>query len=80
MTLRQMLGVMLLALPLVGLVGTNNLSTAIIIMGIAVILIFVASPGYLRFVLIGAGGARFSGSVLKSGILPPGASGHLAAS
>lgn len=58
-TLRQMLGVMLLALPLVGLVGTNNLSTAIIIMGIAVILIFVASPGYLRFVLIGAGGAGF---------------------
>ena len=58
-TLRQMLGVMLLALPLVGLVGTNNLSTAIIIMGIAVILIFVASPGYLRFVLIGAGGASF---------------------
>lgn len=58
-TLRQMLGVMLLALPLVGLVGTNNLSTAIIIMGIAVILIFVASPGYLRFVLIGVGGAGF---------------------
>lgn len=58
-TLRQMLGVMLLVLPLVGLVGTNNLSTAIIIMGIAVILIFVASPGYLRFVLIGAGGAGF---------------------
>ena len=58
-TLRQMLGIMLLALPLVGLVGTNNLSTAIIIMGIAVILIFVASPGYLRFVLIGAGGAGF---------------------
>ncbi len=58
-TLRQMLGVMLLTLPLVGLVGTNNLSTAIIIMGIAVILIFVASPGYLRFVLIGAGGAGF---------------------
>lgn len=58
-TLRQMLGVMLLALPLVGLVGTNNLSTAIIIMGIAVILIFVASPGYLRFVLIGASGAGF---------------------
>lgn len=58
-TLWQMLGVMLPTLPLVGLVGTNNLSTAIIIMGIAVILIFVASPGYLRFVFIGAGGAGF---------------------
>ena len=33
-TLWQMLGVMLPTLPLVGLVGTNNLSTAIIIMGI----------------------------------------------
>jgi len=58
-TIRQMLVVILPALPLVGLVGTNNLSTAIIIMGIAVILIFVASPGYLRFILIGAGGAGF---------------------
>lgn len=58
-TLWQMLGIMLPTLPLVGLVGTNNLSTAIIIMGIAVILIFVASPGYLRFVFIGAGGAGF---------------------
>ena len=58
-TLRQMFVVILPALPLVGLVGTNNLSTAIIIMGIAVILIFVASPGYLRFILIGAGGAGF---------------------
>ena len=46
-SLRQMFLVMLLILPIVGLVGTNNLSTAIIIMGIAVILVFTASPKYL---------------------------------
>ncbi len=32
-------------LPIVGLVGSNNLSTAIIILGIGVILIFVSNPG-----------------------------------
>lgn len=31
-------------LPIVGLVGASNLSTAVIILGIAVILVFVASP------------------------------------
>ena len=35
---------MLTLLPIVGLVGSNNLSTAIIILGIGVILIFAASP------------------------------------
>lgn len=34
--------VVLLVLPIVGLVGTNNLSTAIIILGIAVMLVFMA--------------------------------------
>ena len=47
------------ALPIVGLVGSNNLSTAIIILGIAVILIFVASPKYLQFISIGAAGVGF---------------------
>ena len=41
------------------LVGTNNLSTAIIIMGIAVILVFTASPKYLQFIAMGALGAGF---------------------
>ena len=54
-SLKQMFLVMLLILPIVGLVGTNNLSTAIIIMGIAVILVFVASPKYAQFFI--AGGA-----------------------
>lgn len=57
--LKQMFLVMLLILPIVGLVGTNNLSTAIIIMGIAAILVFVASPRYLQFVAMGGLGAGF---------------------
>ena len=44
-----MLRTMAALLPIVGLVGTNNLSTAIIILGIGVILIFVAHPRYLPF-------------------------------
>jgi Bacterial cell division membrane protein len=41
---------LVIVLPIVGLVGTNNLSTAIIILGIAVILVFVASPKYFQFI------------------------------
>ena len=37
-------------LPIVGLVGASNLSTAIIILGIGVILVFVASPKYVQFI------------------------------
>ena len=51
-----MLRTMAVLLPIVGLVGTNNLSTAIIILGIGVILIFVAHPRYLPFLGIGAAG------------------------
>ncbi len=51
--------VILLILPIVGLVGTNNLSTAIIILGIAVILVFISNPRYLPFVGIGATGIGF---------------------
>lgn len=58
-TLKQMFLVMLLILPVVGLVGTNNLSTAIIIMGIAVFLIFTASPGYGYFLFLGGLGIGF---------------------
>ena len=48
---------MLTLLPIVGLVGSNNLSTAIIILGIGVILIFISDPGYARFVGMGVTGA-----------------------
>lgn len=51
--------VMLWILPIVGLVGSNNLSTAIIILGIAVILIFISNPKYLQFVGVGAAGLAF---------------------
>lgn len=57
--LTTMCMVIVSALPIVGLVGTNNLSTAIIILGIAVILIFVASPKYMQFVVIGGAGILF---------------------
>lgn len=54
-----LLGVVVLVLPIVALVGTNNLSTAIIILGIAVILAFVSNPKYLQFVWIGLTGIGF---------------------
>ena len=43
----------------IGLVGSNNLSTAIIILGIGGILIFVSNPGYLEFIGLGSAGAGF---------------------
>lgn len=42
-----------LLLPIVGAVAYNNLSTAIIIMGIAVCMLFVASPKYSHFLIMG---------------------------
>ncbi len=56
---RYMFLVILIVLPIVGLVGSNNLSTAIIILGIAVILIFIANPKFLPFIGLGALGAGF---------------------
>ena len=46
-------------LPIVALVGTNNLSTAVIILGIAVILAFVSRPGVAQFLWIGISGIGF---------------------
>lgn len=57
--LQAMIKVMVLILPIVGLVGASNLSTAIIILGIAVILVFVASPKYGQFIFMGCLGAGF---------------------
>lgn len=45
--------VLILILPIVALVGSNNLSTAVIILGIAIILIFVSNPHYVQFVGLG---------------------------
>lgn len=46
-------------LPVVGLVGASNLSTAIIILGIAVVQIFAASPKYSQFIWMGSAAAAF---------------------
>ena len=62
---KYMFLVILLILPVVGLVGSNNLSTAIIILGIAVILIFVANPQILPFLWIGGTGVGFIGIFLS---------------
>lgn len=48
--------VMCFVLPLFVLIAINNLSTAIIVMGIGAAMVFVASPKYLQFVIIGAAG------------------------
>ena len=56
---RMLLVMLLPALPLVALVGASNLSTAIIIFGIAVVLLFVASPNYSQFIWMGSAGAAF---------------------
>ena len=55
---------LVLILPIVSLVGTSNLSTAVIILGIAVILVFVSSPFYLPFVGLFGAGAGFMGIFL----------------
>ena len=51
------IGVILL--PLVGIVAASNLSTAVIIMGIGVCMLFVASPKYSHFVIIVILGVAF---------------------
>ncbi|XCP87110.1 putative peptidoglycan glycosyltransferase FtsW [Roseburia hominis] len=56
--------IMVWILPIVGLVGASNLSTAIIILGIGVILVFVASPKYAQFIGMGALGVGFMGIFL----------------
>lgn len=62
--LKTLIKTLIPVLPIVGLVGANNLSTAIIIMGIAVVLIFVASPRYAQFIWMGAAGIGFMGIFL----------------
>lgn len=57
--MRTMIKIMVSILPIVGLVGASNLSTAIIILGIGVILIFVASPKYGQFMFMGLLGIGF---------------------
>ena len=59
-----LISIMLPVLPIVGLVGASNLSTAIIILGIAAALVFVASPKYAQFLGMGAAAVGFMGIFL----------------
>ena len=47
-----MFKLLLMVAPILGIVASSNLSTAIIILGICVCLIFVASPKFLHFVVL----------------------------
>lgn len=53
--------VLCMCLPLTAIIAYNNLSTAIIVIGIAGIMVFVASPEFKRFFLILMGGVAFAG-------------------
>lgn len=58
-TLKGFLIMMVTPLPLAVMIWkiTDNLSSAIIIMGIAVLMVFVASPDYKKFIIMGVAGA-----------------------
>ena len=62
--MRTLFKIMLFVLPIVGLVGASNLSTAIIILGIGALLIFVASPKYGQFIGLGVTAIAFMGIFL----------------
>ena len=62
--MRTLFKIMVWILPIVGLVGASNLSTAIIILGIGVVLIFVASPKYAQFIGMASAGIGFMGIFL----------------
>ncbi len=51
--------ILIMLVPLVGVIAYSNLSTAVIVLGIAVCMLFVASPKYKPFILIGALGVAF---------------------
>lgn len=53
---KELMKIFFLTLPIIGLVGVENLSTSIILLGISVIMIFVASPQWKPFLLIGITG------------------------
>lgn len=54
-----MIKILATLIPLVGIIAYQNLSTAVIILGIAVCMIFVVSPKYLQFIIVGAVGIIF---------------------
>lgn len=68
--LRDMKGTIitaLWALPTIAMVGIENMSTAIIIFAIVGIMIFVASPRYKQFIILGAAGVSGMAVFLLAG-------------
>ena len=65
-TWKGFIAVMLMPLPIVLMVWkiTSNLSSAIIIMGIAILMVFVASPDYKKFILMGLLGVAGAAAVV----------------
>ena len=57
---------LLMPAPLAGMIWkiTNNLSSAIIVMGIAVLMLFVSCPDYKRFILLGLAGLAGAAGVV----------------
>lgn len=51
--------VMVIMFPLLAVIAYSNLSTAVIVFGIAVCMLFVASPKYKQFVVVGGAGVSF---------------------
>lgn len=47
---KTLIKIMVIVLPIIGVIAYNNLSTAIIILGITVCMLFVASPKYSHFI------------------------------
>lgn len=65
-TWKGLIIIMLMPVPIAALIKvvTNNLSSAIIVMGIAVLMIFVATPQYLRYVVFGLAGVAAAAGVV----------------
>ncbi len=65
-TLRGFLFMVIAPLPIVAMVYliTDNLSSAIIILGIAVLMVFVASPDYKKFIIMGLAGVALVAIVI----------------
>ena len=60
----ELVKAMIAPLIIVGLIASENLSTAIVCLAIAVVILFVASPKYWQFILIIAVGTIFMGIFL----------------
>ena len=63
-TWKGILKIFIFSLPLVGSVAITNLSTSIVLLGIAFVIIFVASNRYLPFGVVIAGGLAMMGIFL----------------